>query len=95
MIIGIVEIKLEINYARSLKEKRMVLKSILAKTRSKFNISVAETAEQDRIQTAIITYACVAANTALADSITEKVIRFVENNTDARVSVLRKENILC
>ncbi len=95
MVIGIIEIKLEINYARNLKEKRMVLKSILAKTKNKFNVSISETAEQDRIQTAVIAYACVAANTALADSIMENVLRFMENHTDARLCVLQRENIIC
>lgn len=94
MVIGVTEIKLTIAYAHSLKDKRMVVKSIMAKAQNKFNISIAETDEQDRIQTAVISFAFLAANTALADSMAENVLRFIENNTDAEVSLLRRENIL-
>jgi uncharacterized protein YlxP (DUF503 family) len=94
MVIGVTEIKLTIAYAHSLKDKRMVVKSIMAKAQNKFNISIAETDEQDRIQTAVISFAFFAANTALADSMAENVLRFIENNTDAEVSLLRRENIL-
>lgn len=94
MVIGVAEIKLTIAYAHSLKDKRMVVKSVIAKARNKFNISIAETDEQDRIQTAVISFAFLTANTALADSVAENVLRFIENNTDAEVSLLRRENIL-
>lgn len=94
MIIGTATIKLDIPFAHSLKDKRMAVKSIISKAQNKFNISIAETSEMDTVQTAIISFVCVAANTALADSITENVISYIEGNTDAEVIILSRENII-
>ncbi len=94
MIIGTAAIKLDIPFAHSLKDKRMVVKSIISKAQNKFNISIAETDEMDTIKTAIISFACIAANTALADSIMQNVLSYIEANTDAEVILLNKENII-
>lgn len=53
MIIGTVEIKIYAAWVESLKEKRMIVKSLIAKTRNKFNVSIAEIAEQDTHQTIV------------------------------------------
>lgn len=94
MIIGTVTIKLDIPFAHSLKDKRMVVKSIISKAQSKFNISIAETYEANTIQTSVISFVCIAANAALADSIMENVISYIEGNTDAEVILLNRENII-
>jgi len=94
MIIGTAAIKLDIPFAHSLKDKRMVVKSIISKAQNKFNISIAETDEMDTIKTAIISFACIAANAALADSIMQNVLSYIEANTDAEVILLNKENII-
>lgn len=94
MIIGTATIKLDIPFAHSLKDKRMVVKSVISKAGNKFNISIAETDEMDTIKTAIISFAYVAANAALADSIMQNVISFIEGNTDAEVILLNRENII-
>jgi len=93
MIIGTATIKLNIPYAKSLKDKRAVVKSIIAKARVKFNISIAETDEQDTVKTAVISFICIGANSAQADSIAEKVLMYIEKNTDAEMSLLSRENI--
>lgn len=85
MTIKAVTIVLRADWVHSLKEKRSELKSIIQKVRNKFNVSVAETGQQDVHQTMVITVACVAATQALADSILSQVIRFVEANTDAEM----------
>ncbi|NMC56745.1 MAG: DUF503 domain-containing protein [Eubacteriaceae bacterium] len=94
MIIGTATIKLDIPFAHSLKDKRMVVKSVISKVQNKFKISIAETDEMDTIQTAVISFICIAANAALADSITENVISYIEDNTDAEVILLSRENII-
>lgn len=40
--VGILQVHLEIPWAKSLKDKRSVVKSIKDKTRRKFNVSIAE-----------------------------------------------------
>ncbi len=85
MIIGAATIKLYAPWVHSLKEKRMVVKSILAKVQSKFNISISEVDDQDIHQTIIFGMACVAGTVALADSIMDKVISFIGNTTEAEI----------
>lgn len=59
--------------------------------KNKFNISVAEVDEQDSHKTAVIGFACVTNETAHANSIIDKVINFIENNTQAEVEDTFKE----
>lgn len=94
MIIGTAAIKLDIPFARSLKDKRTVVKSVISRAQNKFNISIAETDETDTIQTAVISFAYIAANAALADSIMQNVLSYIEANTDAEVILLNRENII-
>lgn len=91
MQVGVLEIRLHIPWAHSLKEKRMVVKSIIAKIRHVFNVSVAEVAEQDIHQLAVLGVACVSDSAAHADSILDHVTNFVEESTEARVVDVQKE----
>ena len=60
MIIGTCTIHLSIPSAHSLKDKRRILKSVIARVRNKFNVSIAEVAENDYWQSATLGVACVA-----------------------------------
>lgn len=91
MIIGAAEIKLYAPWVSSLKEKRMVVKSIIAKTQNKFNVSIAEVGEQDTHQTIILGIACVSGSVSQADSIIDNVIGFIENNTEAQIIDIQRE----
>ena len=91
MIIEAATIKLYAPWVHSLKEKRMVVKSIIPKVHNKFNISIAEVDEQDVHQTIILGMACVAGTTSLADSIIDTVINFIENNTEAEILDIQRE----
>ena len=91
MIIGTAEIKLYVPWVFSLKEKRMVVKSIIAKAQNKFNISIAEVGEQDTLQTIILGIACVAGTVRQSDSIIDHVINFIESNTEAEILDIQRE----
>ena len=47
MRVIVMKVSLKADWAHSLKEKRMVVKSIIAKLQNKFNISVGEIENQD------------------------------------------------
>ncbi|WP_461206561.1 DUF503 domain-containing protein [Clostridium sp. DL1XJH146] len=83
MIIGTATIKLSATWVHSLKEKRMIVKSIINKVKHRFNVSIAEVDAQDYHQTIIIGIACVSNSTRHADSELQTVISFIENNSDA------------
>ena len=83
MIIGSCKIYLEAEWVFSLKDKRMIVKSLVEKIRRKFNVSVAEVENNDIHKSIVIGIACVTNETSHADSIINNVINFIENNTDA------------
>ena len=91
MIVGTLEIKLYAPWVHSLKEKRMLVKSICGKASAKFNISVAEVDAQDMHQTLIIGIACVTNEISLADSILDNVLRYIEANTEAEIIKVERE----
>jgi len=91
MIIETLEIRIYASWVHSLKEKRMIVKSLTAKIRNKFNISIAEVKDQDIHQSIVLGLACVAGNTALADSIMDNVITFIEENTEAEITGIQRE----
>jgi hypothetical protein len=91
MIIAVATVTLYAPWVHSLKEKRMVVKSLIAKTRNKFNLSIAEVSQQDIHQTIVLGMACVAGTTALGDSMIESILQFIEENTDAEVLSIQRE----
>ena len=85
MIIAAMTFRLHAPWVHSLKEKRMIVKSIIAKLQNKFHVSAAETDEQDIHQIIVIGVAAIIPNNAMADSLMEKISRFVEENTEAEI----------
>ncbi|WMJ83765.1 DUF503 domain-containing protein [Oscillospiraceae bacterium LTW-04] len=91
MIIGVATIKLYVPWAYSLKEKRMVVKSIVSKVQNKFNVSISEIDAQDIHQTIILGIAYVTGDTRLADSMIDTVITFIEHHTEAEILDICRE----
>lgn len=76
-----------------LKEKRMVVKSLIAKLRNEFNVSVAEVGEQDIHQIIVIGVAAIVAHNAQADSVMEEIREFVEESTEAEILDIEREMV--
>ena len=91
MLIVSLRIKLHAPWVHSLKEKRMIVKSLMAKLQNKFNVSVAEVDEQDIHQTIVIGVAAIVPHHAQADSFTEELQYFIEGNTEAEIVEIEKE----
>ncbi len=72
-------------WVHSLKEKRMIVKSLIAQLQNKFHVSAAETGEQDTHQIIVIGAAAVVPHSALADSLMDEISQFVETATDAEL----------
>ena len=92
MRILLLTVTLRASWSHSLKEKRMVVKSIVQKLKNKFNISVAEVAEQDIHQTIVIGIVGICGTSSQVDSTMEHIITFIECNTDAEIINIQKEN---
>ena len=85
MRIAAMTFRLYAPWVHSLKEKRMIVKSILSRLQNKFHVSAAEIAEQDTHQIIVIEVAAVVPHNAMADSLTEEISLFVEENCDAEI----------
>ena len=86
MIVAVALLELHIEYAQSLKEKRMVVKSLRDKLRHRFEISAAEVGLQDVHQHAELGISFVTGSKPTAQALLEKIQDFIESNTDAVVS---------
>ena len=85
MIIAAMTFRLHAPWVHSLKEKRMIVKSLVARLQNRFHVSAAETGEQDTHQIIEIGIATIVPHNALADSVMEEISRFVEENTEAEI----------
>ncbi len=89
MIIGACSIKLLIYESNSLKDKRHIIKSIIGRIQSRFNVSIAEIDLNDSWKSSIIGFACVTNDLNLANQILSNVIKFIDE--DSRVEILEVE----
>lgn len=85
MKIAVLKIKLYAPWVHSLKEKRMVVKSLLAKIRNKFHVSAAEVEDQDVHQSIIIGIASIVPHNAQADAMMDEIVHFIEQSTEAEI----------
>ena len=67
MMIGLLQAKLSIPDARSLKDKRQVLRSLKDRSVTKWNVSVAEVDNQDIWQSAVLAFVTVAAEKVVVE----------------------------
>ncbi len=64
----------------TLKDKRAIIKSVISRVRNEFNVSVAEVAEQDRWQLAVIGVACVSGDRRYAREQLDAVVAWVREH---------------
>lgn len=81
MVIGCLEVKLTIHGARSLKEKRKILKPLKDRY-SKMNISVAEVDDQDTWQSAAMGFAVVSNDAGYVNSVLDRISLGLSENSD-------------
>jgi len=85
MIIAVMSFRLYAPWVHSLKEKRMIVRSMIAKLQNRFHVSAAEIEEQDTHQIIVIGVAAIVPHQAMADSLMDEISRFVEENTEAEI----------
>ena len=82
------ELTFYIPQATSLKDKRHVRRSLIEKTRHKFNVSIAEIDTQDVMQTLTIGIAVVSGDAAHRRNSIDEIIRFMEEHADAELTAV-------
>lgn len=85
MNIAAMTFRLHAPWVHSLKEKRMIVKSMIAKLQNRFHVSAAEVDEQDIHQIIVIGVAAIVPSNAMADSLMNEISRFVEENNEAEI----------
>ena len=80
MTVALLELDLSIPGARSLKEKRMALRSLKDRLRRTFNVAVAETDFQDVWQSAEIGVVTVSTDARAANRLLSRVVEHVEHS---------------
>lgn len=85
MFVGVLQVELAIPGARSLKEKRSVLKSLLERTRRKHGVAAAEVDQQESWDRATVGIAFVSNESRHAQSHLQKLLNGLERERDAHV----------
>jgi uncharacterized protein YlxP (DUF503 family) len=86
MYVGTLRIELYMPQCRTLKEKRQVVKSIIDRTRNRFNVAVAEVDKQDLWQVCSLGISCV--------SNSEYAVRDMLGRVDRSVRAMGKAEVL-
>jgi uncharacterized protein YlxP (DUF503 family) len=90
MSVGVCRLKIHIPGSRSLKDKRSVVKSLIARLRKQFNLSVAEVDDHEFWQIATIGMACVSNHNNRVDEVLSAAIGMVGRDFPT-VEIVEKE----
>lgn len=77
MNIGALRVRLRLPENQSLKGKRRILKSITTRVGNKFNVSIAEVADQQSWQVATLGISCVSNDPRYTNEVLSKVVDFI------------------
>lgn len=95
MYVGACQVRLHLPTSHSLKDKRQIVKSILAKLRGHFEVAAAEVDDLEVWQVATLGIAAVSNDAAHLRDLLDNAIRYIEDSrpdieiTDAQVDVQR------
>ncbi len=78
MVVGVAVVEFLIHESSSLKAKRQVIRSILGKVRSKFDVSIAEVDDQDKWQRCTIGFAVVTNDRGHAHTLLEAITEYMD-----------------
>ncbi len=85
MHVGVLRLTFHVPHARSLKEKRSVVRRIRDRLKARFAISIAEVACQDLLQKIVLGACVVSADAAVCDRLLAEVAHAAELAEDAQL----------
>ena len=77
IIVGLCTIDLQLPESGSLKTKRQTLRSILARVRQQFNVSIAEVDHQDSWQLTTLAMTCVSTDGRYIHGLFERAVHYI------------------
>ena len=87
--VGLLQVEFFIPESHSLKEKRMVLRSLTQRIKNKFNVSVCELDSEDKWQRAALAVVMASSNQKFIDRALAHVVEFIQ--TYDRLDVVRHQ----
>jgi uncharacterized protein YlxP (DUF503 family) len=88
--VGVLRLTLYLSENHSLKGKRSVLRTIKARIRNKFNVSIAEAGDHDLWQRALLGICQVGTDEAFVDKALREVVRSID---DMQIAELGEEQL--
>lgn len=89
MMISAAKLTFRIQQSHSLKDKRMIVRSVKDKTRKRYNVSLVEVDSLDDYQRITLGISIVAQDYFHATQSRDRIVRFIENQVDGNlVSIL-------
>jgi uncharacterized protein YlxP (DUF503 family) len=79
------EVAIRIPMSQSLKDRRQVVRSILAVARERFHVSAAEVGGQDTWQRAVLGFAVVASDARVAEATIDEIERYLWSRAEIEV----------
>jgi uncharacterized protein YlxP (DUF503 family) len=80
MIVGVMTAQLSLHGIASLKDKRSIVKSLIGRLKSRFNISIAEVDHQDSKTIAVIGVSVVSNDSRFIDQQFDAIVSFMRND---------------
>jgi len=78
-VVGTLKLSLYTHNNQSLKEKRRVVKSIVAKVHNKFNVSIAEVGSNDKWQMIELGISAVGNDRRIVNSVLDNILSFLDS----------------
>ncbi len=91
MRVGVVRITLRLSQTLSLKDKRRLLKSLLARVKQEFNVSIAEVDHLDDHRSAVLGAALVSNDGRLNQRVLHRLVSFLERHPEVLVEDYQSE----
>ncbi len=91
MIVGVLTAHLSMQGVTSLKGKRSIVKSVIGRLKSRFNISISEVDHQDSKTRAIIGRSIVSNDTHFRDQQFDAIINFMRNDGRFYLGQIQRE----
>ena len=95
MFIGSAKIYINLNGISSLKDKRRIVKSVIERLKSRFNVSAAEIDRQDNKRMAVLGIGLVSNDKTFTNQQLDTVLNFVHNDSRFYLGKIEREVFSC
>jgi hypothetical protein len=91
MLVGVMTAQMHLPGVSSLKEKRHIVKSVIGRLQSRFNVSVSEVEHQDSHTSAVLGLAVVSNERAFVDQQLDAILTFLRHDGRFYVGQVERE----